>query len=310
MPAVADRVQPENLRVLVLGLDELVEQRGKRRPSRVVERRRVVHRRRRVKHAQRGVEVVELVVDQAQRHHLPSEHGRQLLGRREVGPEPVAGQHGAVPGDEDVPLALVHVLGLVHGRPAVPAEPVHVRGRLGRALGVAEAHAEHGGVDHGGAVRREHHVGQPRDRLDDRDGVPERLIGLPQGLPLPQRQRRIDGGVRPHPRVDRVRHGEVLGRAHQVGPGRGDPAGHVVAHAPSVGSAATLVTERGYASEWRSVAYFRHRQSIRCAAVGNVGHVTLAARRCPLLPVAGRPAAGRRRRRRFHRAAPGNAPEH
>jgi SnoaL-like domain len=40
-----------------------------------------------------------------------------------------------------------------------------------------------------------------------------------------------------------------------------------------------LVTERGYASERRSVAYFRPGQSIRCAAVGNVGHVTLAAAR-------------------------------
>jgi hypothetical protein len=59
VPPVGYRVEPENLGVLVLRLDELVEDRGEDGVPGVVEGRRVVHRRRRVEHAQRGVQVVE-----------------------------------------------------------------------------------------------------------------------------------------------------------------------------------------------------------------------------------------------------------
>ncbi len=62
--AVADRVEPEHLGVVVLGLDQLGEERGQRRPARRRRRRPGSRPRCRVEHEQRGVQVVEPRVDQ------------------------------------------------------------------------------------------------------------------------------------------------------------------------------------------------------------------------------------------------------
>jgi hypothetical protein len=237
VPAVADRVKPQHLGVLVLGLDQLAELGRDRRPPGVVERGRVVHGGVRVEHAQRGVQVVEARVGQPQAHHRQPEHLGQLRPGRLVAAEAVAGQQHPA-GAQDVALALVDLPRGLDPRIAGGAEPAQVHVGLRGPLRVAEPRAEHRPAHHRRPVGREHHVRQPRHRLDRADVMPEIEVHLPQRSPLPHRGGRVGRLVRPHPRVDRVRDGEVLGRAHQVPPRRGPSPGRGprLDHEPRVGA--------------------------------------------------------------------------
>ncbi len=130
----------------------------------------------------------------------------------------VAAEAGAredrVADEEDVALALVDLLGHAHVEARL-AEPVHVRGALGLALGVLEGGAVRDAVEREPAVGRVYHVGQPGDPVDEVDLEAEAHVGVVEGLPLAHRERRVgrDGGI--HPRVDLVDHVEVVGPAHE-----------------------------------------------------------------------------------------------
>ena len=80
--------------------------------------------------------------------------------------------------EDDVALALVDADRIGH-LVALPPEPVHVRVAFLVPLRMPEPGAEHLAVDHGRAVRREHHVGQAGHRVDDAHRVAQALVGLP-----------------------------------------------------------------------------------------------------------------------------------
>ena len=140
--------------------------------------------------------------------------------RRPVGAEPVRGKQRA-PGKEDVALALVDEPGLADVSVAAGTEPVEIGGCFRLPLREPEFHAEHLAVDHGRAVRREHHVRQARNGIDDLHRVAKLQVDLVQLLPLAHRAVRVGRLVRPHPRIDGVRDGEIGWRAHQVAARRG-----------------------------------------------------------------------------------------
>ena len=74
-------------------------------------------------------------------------------------------------------------------------QPVQVGGRLGGPLRVAELGPVDDAVDDGGAVGREDHVGQARDRLDLLNRVPEAAVRVAQPLPLPNGEVTSTGAV-------------------------------------------------------------------------------------------------------------------
>ena len=183
------------------------------------ERRRQVGHVRLVEHAERRVQVVVGRVDQLQRDHRTLEDLLGLGVRRVGRAEPGAGQQH-VPGQQDVALALVGVLG--HGHAEAPlAEPGRVRRGLVGPLGVPELHAQHPALDHGRAVGREDHVGQAGQRLDQLDRVAQVEVGLPEHFPLVDGERVVVRRRGIHPRIDPVRDREMGGPAHQIPARRG-----------------------------------------------------------------------------------------
>ena len=223
--SVAHRVQAEHRGIFVGGLDELGEARLEGGPASVVEGGRVVGGGARVEHAQRRVQVVEPGVHQAEADHRQPEQLLEFVPDLRVAAESVPGQdHPARM--HDVPLTLVDQPRLVHRRETAAAEPVQVGGSFRGPLRVAELGPQDGAADDGGTVGREDHVRQAGAGVDELDRVAERAVGIAQQLPLehgPGGVHRFPAG---HPGVDGVLHREMVRRAHQVGPGPGQPGRH------------------------------------------------------------------------------------
>jgi hypothetical protein len=211
--AVADRVEPEDLRVLDRGDHGGREELAQHRLAAGRERLRQVGDRVPVEHAQRRVEVVEPRVDELERDHRPAEDLLRAGMRGVCRAEPRAGQQH-VAGEEQVALALVDELGLVHLE-AGALEPRPVGGPFVGALRVAELHGQHPAVDHGGAVGGEDHVGQAGERLDLVDPVAQVEEDLAQRRPLADGERGVVRRRRIHPGVDPVVDREVGRPAHE-----------------------------------------------------------------------------------------------
>ena len=169
-----------------------------------------------VEHTQRGVEVVIRGIDEVERDHLAPQVRGRLGVRTRVGAETGAGQDD-VAEDEEVALTLVDEARRTGIQEAVGLEPAHDVLRLGGTLAGLVPRAEHATVDDQSAVGHEHHVGQPRHRVDDRHVVAECTVGAHELFPLPHGPGGVDRVLGVHPRVDRVDDVEVGGRAQQVG---------------------------------------------------------------------------------------------
>src|SRR6185437_2772520 len=120
-----------------------------------------------------------------------------------------------VPGEDDVAFTFVDEFS-VDDLVAIAPEPVHVRGAFLMPLKVLELRAKYRAADDRRTVRREHHVRQPRHRVDGGDSVAEAYVCRLELLPLLHCQGNIYWVVGIHPWVDRVLHREVVGWAHQI----------------------------------------------------------------------------------------------
>ncbi|MNK83649.1 hypothetical protein D3C87_1034700 [compost metagenome] len=205
-------------------LDEVREGCAKHRDALGVEGLGNVHGRRLVDQAQAGVQVVELVGDEAQRHDRHAEHLRDDVIGRAIGPVAVAAPDElltVVP--ERVPLTFQQHLrvGKREDPVAVGFEPSpEMRDFLlaGRMLHVAEHDVRLivGIQARQGLVRREDHVlavlGAGNHFHREAKPLEGGLQGLPLGLGLGEVDR---PGVAFHIGVLDVDHAEVIGSAHE-----------------------------------------------------------------------------------------------
>ncbi|GAB3954543.1 hypothetical protein GCM10027614_61810 [Micromonospora vulcania] len=176
VPPVADRVQAEHLGVGHGGVHGVGEEPPQHGLAARGERLGQVRHGPLVEHGQRGVQVVEAWVDELHGDHRVAEDLLQLGVRGVRGAEAGAGQQ-VITGQQDVALALVDVLRVVHLE-AGGLEPRPVGRCLVGALRVAELHGHRLAVDHRAAVGGEDHVGQAGHRSDLLDGVAQVAVRL------------------------------------------------------------------------------------------------------------------------------------
>src|SRR5438445_441360 len=175
--------------------------------------------------AETGVEVVEALVDQAQRHDLDVHHLRQVAVRLERGTHAVAApEERRSRLEERVALALERPPAReLDDAAAAAAKPLDGVARLGRALGEAEACGHEGVVVHEPRVGGEGHVGEARRGLEQLQ-VGARGERRAECLPLPHRLLGVGAADVPlHPRVDDVLDAVEARRAEEEGVARRHP---------------------------------------------------------------------------------------
>jgi hypothetical protein len=211
-----DRVCAELRALLGVEQERLGDELRDHRAAGLGERRRHDHRAPLAERAQGQIQVVEARVHQLDRARSragePRELGVGLLAR----PGPPAADEPPAEGKRVARALLDRAVGERRHAVAVVREP-----RLEVRALVAPLRVQHPGgdervADHEAGVRGEDHVGEVGPRVDRAHVGPGAAERRDQLVPLRAGARAVHRYREVHPRVDRVRQLEVVGRAHEV----------------------------------------------------------------------------------------------
>ena len=213
-----DGVRAERGGLIVGERDRVGHERGDPPRALLVERARRVERRVRVQRAEDDVDVVVARVGELDGRDRTGDDPPEVDVCPGRGPRPVPGDKRLAERQRVAGALLRDVLAQRADREAVLRKPAHgVRG-LGTALDVAHARRHERVAVDDPEVGGEDEVGQAGLRREHLDLGTSVAVRRDERVPLALRALAVDRDRGVHPRIDRVRHVEVRGRAHEVAP--------------------------------------------------------------------------------------------